>query len=392
MHLITVYKTDIIIHEGGYQMLFKTPSLNGREKKALEDIDNTRQQLKYALRTPRRWVGMLRRNMFARNIRGSNSIEGYNVSAEDAIAAVAGEEPLDAQRETWAAIKGYRDAMTFVLQLAEDPHFIYADGFLRSMHFMMISYDLTKNPGRWRPGPIYVRDERKGEIVYEGPDFENVPKLIAELNSQLNESEEYPPMVRAAMAHLNLVMVHPFSDGNGRMARCLQTLVLAREGILESEFSSIEEYLGRNTQEYYDVLAMVGMGHWSPRNDARQWLDFSLTAHHTQATTLLRRTKETDRVWSELEQLIKVRGLPERVIYALSDATFGYKVRNATYRGIAEIADAVASRDLKLLVDAGLLLPAGEKRGRAYVASGILKKIRERTREPKAQQQELFAL
>jgi len=194
------------------------------------------------------------------------------------------------------------------------------------------------------------------------------------------------------MAHLNLVMVHPFSDGNGRMARCLQTLVLAREGILESEFSSIEEYLGRNTQEYYDVLAMVGMGHWSPRNDARQWLDFSLTAHHTQATTLLRRTKETDRVWSELEQLIKVRGLPERVIYALSDATFGYKVRNATYRGIAEIADAVASRDLKLLVDAGLLLPAGEKRGRAYVASGILKKIRERTREPKAQQQELFAL
>ena len=390
--MITVYKTDIIIHEGGYQVLFKTPSLNGREKKALEDIDKTRQQLKYALRTPRRWVGMLRRNMFARNIRGSNSIEGYNVSAEDAIAAVAGEEPLDAQRETWAAIKGYRDAMTFVLQLAEDPHFIYADGFLRSMHFMMISYDLTKNPGRWRPGPICVRDERKGAIVYEGPDFENVPKLIAELNSQLNESEEYPPMVRAAMAHLNLVMVHPFSDGNGRMARCLQTLVLAREGILESEFSSIEEYLGRNTQEYYDVLAMVGMGHWSPRNDARQWLDFSLTAHHTQATTLLRRTKETDRVWSELEQLINARGLPERVIYALSDATFGYKVRNATYRGIAEIADAVASRDLKLLVDAGLLLPAGEKRGRAYVASGILKKIRERTREPKAQQQELFAL
>lgn len=373
-------------------MLFKTPILNIRERKALKDIDRTRQQLKYALRTPRRWVGLLRRNSFAKNIRGSNSIEGYNVSAEDAIAAVAGEEPLDAQRETWAAIRGYRDAMTFVLQLAEDPHFIYADGFLRSMHFMMINHDLTKNPGRWRPGPIYVRDERKGEIVYEGPDFELVPRLITELNDQLNASEEYPPMVRAAMAHLNLVMVHPFSDGNGRMARCLQTLVLAREGILESEFSSIEEYLGRNTQDYYDILAEVGKGRWAPRSDARPWLDFSLTAHHTQATTLLRRTKETDRVWSELERLVSDKKLPERVIYALSDATFGYRVRNATYLVIAEVADSVASRDFKLLVDSGLLVPAGEKRGRAYIASSILIKIRERTREPKTQQQKLFAL
>lgn len=67
------------------------------------------------------------------------------------------------------------------------------------------------------------------------------------------------------MAHLNLVMIHPFSDGNGRMARCLQTLVLAREGILEPEFSSIEEYLGRNTQDYYSVLAETSEGSWHPK-------------------------------------------------------------------------------------------------------------------------------
>ena len=79
-------------------------------------------------------------------------------------------------------------------------------------------------------------------------------------------------MIRAAMAHLNLVMIHPFRDGNGRMARCLQTLVLAREGILSPEFSSIEEYLGRNTQAYYDVLADAGAGHWQPERDARPWV------------------------------------------------------------------------------------------------------------------------
>ena len=53
------------------------------------------------------------------------------------------------------------------------------------------------------------------------------------------------------MAHLNLVMIHPFEDGNGRMSRALQSLVLARDHIVAPEFASIEEYLGRNTPAYY---------------------------------------------------------------------------------------------------------------------------------------------
>jgi Fic family protein len=178
-------------------------------------------------------------------------------------------------------------------------------------------------------------------------------------------------------------MIHPFSDGNGRMARCLQTLVLAREGILDPRFCSIEEYLGRYTSEYYAVLARVGGGGWHPANDARPWVRFCLVAHFNQATTLLRRTRETERVWSELEEMIRSRRLPDRTIHALSDATFGYKVRNATYRSAADISETVASRDLRLLVESGLLAPAGEKRGRVYVTSDTLRSLRARTREPK---------
>jgi len=67
------------------------------------------------------------------------------------------------------------------------------------------------------------------------------------------------------MAHLNLTMIHPFSDGNGRMARCLQSLVLARGGKLSPEFLSIEEYLGRNTPSYYQVLSAVAQGECGDR-------------------------------------------------------------------------------------------------------------------------------
>jgi len=224
-------------------MIFKSVELRKEELEVIAAIAKMHKSLKYSLSTPSRWEGVLRRNAFARAIRGSNSIEGYLVTAEDAIAAAQGDEPLEAGEETWHAVTGYRNAMTYVLQLSKDSNFAFNDGFLRSLHFMMLSYDLTKHPGNWRPGPIYVRDESKGENVYEGPPADIVAKLVAELVEYLNDPRDSEhTLVKAAMAHLNLTMIHPFSDGNGRMARCLQTLVLATKGIVDPTCCSIEEY------------------------------------------------------------------------------------------------------------------------------------------------------
>jgi len=364
-------------------VIFDLPSLAAVELPALDEIGKIRAAIKYSLHAPARWVGVLRRSSFARAIQGSNSIEGYNVSAEDALAAVEGESPLEAKDEAWLAVKGYRDAMTYVLQLASDPHFTYSEGLIKSLHFMMTQHELKKRPGTWRPGVIYIRDEQKGVIVFEGPPADTVPALVRELMESLNSDSSAPPLIRAAMAHLNLVMIHPFADGNGRMSRCLQTLVLAREGILEPEFCSIEDYLGRNTQEYYNVLAAVGKGGWNPQHDARPWIRFCITAHYRQAKIIVRRIEEVKRVWDEIETLIKTHHLPERCLYALADATMGFKVRNSTYRSIAELSENLASRDLKAMVDLNLLTADGEKRGRVYVASAILKDIRKRTRLPK---------
>lgn len=366
-------------------MLFQAPELTAKEEEVVLRIEELRRTLGYSVSaTPKRWYGMLRRITFARAVRGSNSIEGYDVALDDAIAAAEGEEPLDPKTEAWAAVTGYQSAMTYVLQLADDPHFGYSADLVRSLHFMMMQYKLTKNPGRWRPGPIFVRDDERGEVVYEGPDAEAVPGLVQELLDFLNRPpQNMPVVVKAGMAHLNLVMIHPFSDGNGRMARCLQTLVLARGGVLASPFSSIEEYLGRNTRAYYDVLAEVGGGSWHPERDVRPWIRFCLTAHYRQAATLLLRTRELARLWDTLEHETARRGLPERTVLALAEAAAGLRIRNATYRPLAEISDQVASRDLKSLVEQGLLVAKGERRGRFYVAAEALQAIRARTREPR---------
>jgi len=357
-------------------MIFTAAPISESEHEVIGKIEEVRKKLRHNLATPRRWRGLLLRNMLARAVRGSNSIEGYNVTAEDAIAAAEGEAPLDANRDTWLAVTGYRTAMTFVLQLAKDSGFVYSDGFIRSLHFMMLQHDLSKNPGNWRPGTIYVRDEASGEIVYEGPEVERVPGLIKELIDYLNTCNDCPHvLIKAAMAHLNLVMIHPFSDGNGRMARCLQTLVLAREGILEPQFSSIEEYLGRNVQEYYRILEQTGKGSWHPQNSTRAWIQFNLTAHYRQALTLLNRTIAMDLLWQEMDKLVSQAHLPDRLLYAVCDAAIGYRVRNSSYRNMAELNDVMASRDLKAAVEAGLLVPVGERRGRLYTGAAHIRKI-----------------
>jgi Fic family protein len=373
-------------------VIFTAPLLSAPELTILAEIASMREGLKHALRTPRRWSGLLRRSNLAKAIRGSNSIEGYFVSQEDAIAAVEGVDPVEAEKETWGAIEGYRDAMTYVLALSDDPFFEYNENLIRGMHFMMLKYDLGKRPGRWRPGSIFIRDGRRQVTVYEGPGAELVPQLMSEMVGFLNQtaSSEHA-IVRGLMAHLNIAMIHPFSDGNGRMARCMQTLVLAREGILQPEFCSIEEYLGRNTSAYYAVLAEVGKGRWWPQGDTRAWLRFCLTAHHRQANTIVRRIKETERLWNALEEEVNLRRLPERMLFALADAAMGLHVRNSTYRTVADVSDFVAGRDLKQLVDSGMLIAIGERRGRSYIASEFVTEIRTRTREPRAEAVELFA-
>ncbi len=364
-------------------MLYDPPELSELEQAVLSRIADLRKRLRFATSTPRRWSGLLRRNMLAQAIRGSNSIEGYVASVEDVVAAVEGDAPFsETENETWQAVIGYRNALTYVLQLSKDPAFRYQEGFIRSLHFMMMQHDLGKNPGNWRPGAIYIRDEQQNQIVYEGPDRDLLEPLMDELIQSLNREHSQAEMVKAAMAHLNLVMIHPFSDGNGRMARCLQTLVLAREGILEPEFCSVEEHLGKVQQEYYQVLSKVGQGAWHPENDASPWIRFMLKAHHAQASLLQWRMDQLNRIWEELDLLLRQRGLPERMLQPVVDAALRMKLRNSSYRRTANISENLASRDLKVLVDMGFLVASGEKRGRWYEAAPMLLEFRERLREP----------
>lgn len=361
--------------------MFLAPALDEREAEVLAEIEELNEQLRFLLRQNNRWSGELRRTTFARNVQGSNTIEGIHASIEDISAIAAGERPVDLSLETEQALAGYQEAMTFVLQLAKS-EFELNPMLVRSLHYMITQHDLSKWPGRFRGGPVYVQQERTGDIVHEGASAGSVPGLIAQLCEQGGSHEN--GLISAAMLHLNFVLIHPFKDGNGRMARVLQSLALASSHEFAPIFLTIEEYLGRRTQQYYDVLAKVGQANWEKANYspelARPWVRFMLTAHLNQALERTQRIAATSEAAEKLTRLRAAHSLPERAEHALYIAMFGGTVTRARY--IASITDdgvtikaQTASRDLSALAAVGLLNAIGDRRGRTYVASETVKGI-----------------
>jgi Fic family protein len=364
-------------------MLYQAPTLTARDHERVDRIRALHESLSYAVTTaPARWQTLFRRDALARAVRGSIGIEGFDVSVEDAIAIGEGESAVDAAPAAVAAAEGFTMAKSYVLELATDPHFEYSDALVRSLHYMMLRHDPSKNPGRWRAGPTNLLDPATEETLYDGPDAAAIPKLARELFDHLNQSERsaVPAVVRGAVAYANIVLLQPFSDGNGRMARCVQTLVTARAEPRAPEYGSLSEYLADHLPAYHKAMRQVAGRRWDPSHDIRPWLDLCLTAHEEHTQTLLDRARDMKRLWDLLEAEVRRRDLPARVICGLLDAAMGSRVRNAMYRSAAEISDQVAGRDLVQAVAAGMLVSRGDGRGRFYVSSEHLRTVSDRTR------------
>lgn len=155
-------------------IIFAIPNLDLEDQRAVDGVHRMRQEMASVLRAPRRWDGGLRRTTQARAIQGSNSIEGYSVSDQDAAAAVE-DEALTADQPTWAEILGYRRVLTYVRQVATGQGFQIDSRVLRAMHFMLLEHDLNKTPGQYRTRGVHVRDDITDTTVYGGPTATSCP-------------------------------------------------------------------------------------------------------------------------------------------------------------------------------------------------------------------------
>lgn len=352
-------------------MLFSTPSVTPALQERLDELDALRRALGSETGRSTRWMGTLRRSIRASSIEGSTSIEGFSVSPGDAIALVSGEAPTDLD-ENRMAVACYARAMDHVGAMARDPAFRWLDRVILDLHFDACHFQVDKNPGLWRTGPIGVTAS-DGSLEFQGPDAGDVPGLMAEVVEWLEAGDlDSHVIVRGAMAHLHVVSVHPFGDGNGRVARIVQSLVLSQEGLMAPEFSSIEEHLAGHTPAYYAALRDAQGGGYRPQRDASPWVSFCVDAHLAQARQRLEQIKEAAARWERLEEMVEHRGWPERLTIALEQSLIGGTDR-AGYSEEADISSATASADLRRLLDNGLVEQKGKGRSTRYFASEQLR-------------------
>jgi hypothetical protein len=354
-------------------MIYATPLITPSLRERLDELDRLRAALGQDVGGNNPWLGTLRRQVKAASIESSVSIEGYDVPDEEALAIVAGTLPVDPDDESRMAVACYARALDHVGVLALDPVFVWVDRVILDLHFDACYFQRDKSPGHWRTGPISVTSSDGRGVVYRGPDGDRVVGLMGEVVDWLTRpGPDEHVVVRAAMAHLHTVSVHPFRDGNGRVSRILQSLVLAREGLLSHELASIEEYLGNHTSEYYAVLQRVQGGTYQPERDASEWVRFCIDAHIEQARRRRRQIVEAGARWSFLESLVESRRWPDRLVIALEQSLIGGTDRSS-YGQEADISSATASGDFRRLLDAGLVVQQGKGRAIRYRASAELR-------------------
>lgn len=350
-------------------MLYATPKLDAPLQEDLAAFDRLCEELGARAGRAGPWLGGLRRQWRASSAESSIEIEGFSVPSEDRLAIASGTEPADPSDEDRMALAGYGRAMDHVAAMAADAGFEWVERVVLDLHFDACHFQRDKQPGRYRESGIEVTSPDGGAPAYVGPPAEEVRPLMGETMRWLRTGDlDAHPAVRAAMAHLHVVSIHPFRDGNGRISRIVQSLVLALGGLLAPEFVSIEEYLGGHTGAYYAALREVQGGSYQPRRDATPFVGLCVRAHLAQAERRLLQLDRAAARWSHLERLVAEHGWPDRLVIALEQSLFEGADR-AAYAAEADVSLPTASNDLRRLLDAGLIVRRGSGRATRYVAS-----------------------
>ncbi len=350
-------------------MIYATPQVDAPLSQGLAEFDHLCDELGARAGGAGPWLGSLRRQWRASSAESSIEIEGFSVPSEERLAIASGAEPADPTDEDRMALASYARAMDHVGVMAADERFEWVERVVLDLHFDACHFHKDKHPGLYRKTGVAVTSFEGGPPAYVGPPPEEVRPLVGEVTKWLRSGDlDAHMVVRAAMAHLHVVSVHPFEDGNGRISRIVQSLVLALGGLLAPEFITIEEHLGEHTDAYYAALQEAQGGSYQPQRDAMPFVRLCVEAHLAQARRRLLQLDRAAERWAYLEQLAEERGWPERLVIALEQSLFDGTGRGR-YAAEAGVSAPTASSDLRRLVDAGLITQRGRGRATRYTAS-----------------------
>lgn len=211
--------------------------------------------------------------------------------------------------------------------------------------------------GQWRDdsdGPMQVVSGPVGrrKVHFEAPPAHTLPKETADFITWANAATGEPALVKAGLAHLWFVTLHPFDDGNGRMARAVGDLFLARADSSLQRFYSLSAQIQRERKDYYDILERTQKG----TLDVTQWLTWFLVTLY-RAIESSHSTLEKVLVKALFWQRLAGVALNERQVKLLNRMLDGLegKLTSSKWAAIAKCSPDTALRDITQLMALGVL-------------------------------------
>lgn len=187
---------------------------------------------------------MLRKENQIKTIHSSLAIEHNSLSLQQVTDIIDGQHVLGAPNEI-QEVKNALQAYQLMLQLDA-----FSEADLLRAHSLMMA-ELVDNAGHYRKGSVGVFDGDK--CIHVAPSADRVPTLMADLFAWIKQTKTHP-LVSSCVFHYEFEFIHPFMDGNGRMGRYWQTLLLSRwKGIFA--WLPVETIVKKHQQEYYKSIA-----------------------------------------------------------------------------------------------------------------------------------------
>ena len=310
-----------------------------------------------------KWEVSLRRDQILRAAHASTAIEGNPLSLEEVSRLAEGREVM-ASRKAKAEVLNY-------LTVLEHIDTYHKKGIIRTEEILTLHRDITKGTledpsteGRYRTVPVVVGNRITGEVVYTAPPPEEVSLLMDRFLGWLNgqETGEANPVLVAGIAHYEMVRIHPFIDGNGRVSRALATLILFLREFDIKRFFTLDDYYDSDRNAYYRALKEENDAY----PDLTPWLGYftegvSISLHRVQERVLQLSRDE------HLKGLEGQIALTDRQMKIIDHLHRNRSITTGDCTKMFRISRQAALKELGKLVEHNLIVLQGKGRGSRYV-------------------------
>jgi len=216
------------------------------------------------------WEKQIKEDAIVRSVYHGTHIEGNQLKKDEAKDILQGKDVIGRPRDIQEIIN-YRRVVEFIDEEAQKKIEKITEPLIKKFHRLIVDRILTgETVGEYRNKQVVVKNSQTGEITFRPPPPVEVPFLMREFFYWLNreDKDQIHPVLKAGIAHHELVRIHPFIDGNGRIARTVATLILFLGGYDIRRFFSLEEYYDKDAVSYYENLQKASSGNLTA------WLEY----------------------------------------------------------------------------------------------------------------------